>query len=116
APTSASPIASPQPIVHRNAGITPAALGLAPAAIAERIAKPTAATPSLSRLSDSTTIDTRGRQPISRNEAMTETGSVAAISTPNRLAPIQLQPATQCIPEATTAAAIPTPKNASVRV
>ena len=77
-----------------------------PAAIADRTAKPTAATPSLSRLSDSTTIDTRGWQPISRNEAMTDTGSVAAISTPNRAAPIQLQPTSQCMPAATTAAAM----------
>ena len=83
--------------------------GDAPAAIADRTAKPTAATPSLSRLSDSTTIDTRGSQPISRKAAMTETGSVAAISTPNSAAPIQLQPTIQCIPAATTAAAMATP-------
>ncbi len=69
-----------------------------PTAIADSTANPTAATPSLSRLSDSTTIETRGRQPISRNEAMTDTGSVAAIRTPNKAAPIQLQPTSQCMP------------------
>ena len=78
----------------------------APAAIADSTANPTAATPSFSRLSDSTTIDTRGSQRISRNAAITDTGSVAAISTPNRAAPIQLQPTSQCIPAATTAAAM----------
>ena len=92
------------------------AVGLAPAAIAETTAKPTAATPSLSRLSDSTTIDTRGRQPISRNEAITDTGSVAAINTPNKAAPIQLQPTISCMPSATIAAAIATPKKARVSV
>ena len=37
---------------------------------------------------------------------MTDTGSVAAISTPNSAAPIQLQPTSQCMPAATTAAAM----------
>ena len=92
-------------------------LGDAPAAIAERTAKPTAATPSLSRLSRfDHHRDTRGRQPISRKEAITETGSVAAIRRPNSAAPIQLQPMSQCIPPATTAAAIPTPRKARVSV
>src|SRR5947209_1266877 len=103
---------TPPPRVQANEGITLAALGEAPAAIAESTAKPTAATPSLSRLSDSTTIDIRGRQPICRNEAITDTGSVAAIRTPNSAAPIQLQPTNQCMPQATTPAAIATPTNA----
>ena len=47
---------------------------------------------------------------------MTETGSVAAISTPNRAAPIQLQPTIQCMPAATIVAAIATPTKASVSV
>ena len=96
------PIATPPPSVQRNAGRTLAGPGDDPTAIADSTANPTAATPSLSRLSDSTTIETRGRQPISRNEAMTDTGSVAAIRTPNKAAPIQLQPTIQCMPAATT--------------
>ena len=47
---------------------------------------------------------------------MTDTGSVAAIRTPNNAAPIQLQPTSQCMPAATTAAAMATPANASARV
>src|SRR5579864_671986 len=101
-----SPIATPPPSVQAKAGRTLAALEEAPDAITERPAKPTAETPSFKRLSDSTTIDTRGTQPISLNAAMTEIGSVAAIRTPNNPAPIQLQPINRCIPAATTAAAM----------
>ena len=64
----------------------------APAAMATRIAKATAAAPSFNRLSDSTTMARRGWTFISLNVAITETGSVAAISTPNRADPSKLQP------------------------
>ena len=56
------------------------------------------------------------RSPSRGTTAMTDTGSVAAISTPNSAAPIQLQPMIQCMPAATTAAAMATPRNASVSV
>src|SRR3569833_161774 len=110
------PMMTPPPSVHRKVGTTLATVGDAPAAMAATTANPTAATPSFRRLSDSTTIDTRGWQPSSRNEAITDTGSVAAMRTPNSAAPIQLQPTSQCIPPATTAAASATPRNAIERV
>ncbi len=61
--------------------------------MATNTVKPTAATPSFSRLSDSTRRWSRCGTGTDLNMAMTDTGSVAAISTPNKAAPIQLQPA-----------------------
>ena len=76
----------------------------------------TAATPSLSRLSASTSSRSRPTTPVSLNVASTETGSVAAISTPNTVAAGQGQPSSSAIPAATTSAEMMTPAVASVRI
>jgi hypothetical protein len=84
--------------------------------MATKRAKPTAAAPSFNRLSASTSMLKRRSTFISRKEAMTETGSVAAIRTPNSAALIQLQPIRKCMPPATAIAAITTPRNANPAV
>ncbi len=58
----------------------------------------------------------RGSAFISLNAAITDTGSVAAISTPKKAAPSQLQPSSQCMPAVTSSAEMATPIKASTTV
>ena len=104
-----APTATPPTITVTSSTPISGTLAPAPPAIATSTAKATAATPSFKRLSDSTSRCRRLGTATCFIMAMTDTGSVAAISTPNSAAPIQLQPATQCMPTATTPAASATP-------
>ena len=61
---------------------------------ASTTAKITAATPSLNRLSASTSVVSRSEMPRRWNMAVTLTGSVAAISAPNSSASDQVRPPT----------------------
>src|SRR5207248_2973151 len=76
--------------------------------------KPTAAVLSLNRLSASTSNRRRPLTPASLKVAMIETGSVAAIRTPNRIAAGQIQPSAKCIIAAVTPVDIATPTTANV--
>ena len=85
--------------------------GAAAGAIAQASASANsnAATPSLNRLSLSTSRRRRPFRPRSLNMAITATGSVAAISTPNTTAAVTGQASSQTMPPATAAAEIATP-------
>lgn len=115
-PATTTPATTPPTMLHSSAPTMASGVAADPPANPTRSVKATAAAPSLSRLSASTSRLRRGRTLSSLNAAMTETGSVAAINVPNMAAPIQLQPSSQWVPAATTPAAIATPGKASSAV
>ena len=90
------------------------ALIVCPIANASAMTKATAAVESLKSDSASTKSLKRPSTFASLNVAITETGSVAAISTPNRAAIVHCQPRTRCINAAVMPAESKTPTVANV--
>ena len=89
-PAIPPPTITPASIFHASNPAIAVGSTAEPPAIATSTVKPTAAVPSFSRLSASTSSLRRGSTFSSLNAAITDTGSVAAIRTPNMAAPSQL--------------------------
>ena len=108
-PPTASPTAMPPPDVMTSDHSASVLLPILASVQLSASPNSTAATPSLNRLSLSTSRRKRPPRPVSLNMAITATGSVAAISTPNTRADTSGQPSTMCMPAVTTIAETATP-------
>lgn len=91
AAATAAPQATPPTIVSARNWTVPRGVIVAPVAKAMAMPNATAAVLSLRRLSASTSSRSRPCTPASLKVAITDTGSVAEISTPNSSAACQLQ-------------------------
>ena len=100
-------------IVFASIAEIPSGVRCCPEAKARTMPKATAAVPSLKRLSASISTSKRPWAFASLNVAITETGSVAAMSAPNTSALIHCHFARKCIPAAVIVAEKMTPSVAS---